>query len=549
MLRRANPAPDCRPSRRETLRSRLRRPSMTGLIFGLLLAAVCAQLWFASAPLPLGGPNVLLAAAAVILAAGNALWRAGRRPLPEPAAVIPALVGEFRPLIPAMAAALLLLAWMTTVHLCHGIHDATRLAQTALGIGILFAVYRSVDRPRRVWLMIMAVVAATFVSALWGFAATFIGDPFLTVWLHIASVEGKYLDHILMYGRMAGLAVTAGTFAYQLAVAVPLAFAVLLYHPMGRGRESRRRIYDAALFVMLLTLVTAMVVNATRSALLGVLVAAVIIVLPSLKAPRLRRRLFCVIALTAVGLLAFFNPVFTAGDAAGSVSRLFHDGAGRLAAASPAVGNESGNSRILSISDRSAQSRIPMAVTALRYSVDYPLGTGIYSPDIAHLSWGRRIQIDLGSRVLNPDAAHLIEGLHPGTRQSILSGALPHNQFLALLVLYGFPGLVLFALFYALVLRSLFTPARKFVIPAPNTLLHCLAAAVAGAMVSYLIFGLLNPIGPFEDDWSYFYIIGLVFSLERIAAGRRYSAGRPLRRDLADCDIKPFAETHHPRGK
>ena len=480
------------------LLSRLRRPSMTGLILGLLLAAIFAHIWFASAPLPLGGPNVLLAGAAVILAAGNALWQVGRRPLPERAAIIPALVGEFRPIIPAMAVALLLLAWMMAVHLCHGIHDATRLAQTALGIGILFAMYRCVDSVRRAWLMMMAVVAATFGSALWGLAVAFIGDPFLTVWLHIANVEeGKRLDDVLIYGRVAGLAMTTGTFSHQLVVAIPLAFAVLLYDSTGQGRESRRRIYEAALFVMLLTLVTAMVMNAARSTILGVLAAAVIIVLPSLKTPRLRRRLFFIIPLTAVWLLAFFNPVFTVGDAAGSVSNLFDGDTGRPASESPAVDNVKRNSRIFSISDRSARSRIPMAVAALRYSVDYPLGTGIYSPDATHLS----------------------EGLHPVTRHGILRGLLPHNQFLAMLVLYGFPGLVLFALFYALILRSSFTPVRKFVIPARNTLLHCLTAAAAGAVAGYLVFGLPNPVGPFEDDWSYFYVIGLVFSLERIAAG------------------------------
>ena len=42
--------------------------SPTAPVFALLIAALFANLWFSSAPMPLGGPNGIIAAAAVLLA-------------------------------------------------------------------------------------------------------------------------------------------------------------------------------------------------------------------------------------------------------------------------------------------------------------------------------------------------------------------------------------------------------------------------------------------------------------------------------------------------
>ena len=151
----------------------------------------------------------------------------------------------------------------------------------------------------------------------------FIGDPFLSVWLQIATVQDKDIYSIIYDGRITGFVPSVGTFAHQLAVAIPFAFAALLCSPFGRGKAARR-IYDAALFVILMTLMSAFVLNSSRALFLGLGLSTIIVILPSLTVPRYRRRLLFIVPLTALWLLAFFNPgirySYTAGDVIGDVA-------------------------------------------------------------------------------------------------------------------------------------------------------------------------------------------------------------------------------------
>ena len=292
------------------------------LAFFLLLAAIFAQMWFASTPLPLGGPNVMLGGLTVLLSAFCVLRRAVR--IEKRSAAVCALVEDYRPIIPVVAVSALLAAWALAVYLFTDTlqSQSVRLAQMALGCGVLFAVYLSVDSMRRAKFMALAIVTATFVSALFGFGVLLVGDPFLSVWLHIADVNAEKMDVVFTEGRIAGLALNVGIFAMQLAVGICLSFAALLYSPFEQGKTGGRTC-NAALFVMSMTMATALVVNATRSAILGTLVGAVIVALPSLRAPLLRRRLLFIVPLQAIWMLAFFNPVFAVHDI---VSLLVTDG-------------------------------------------------------------------------------------------------------------------------------------------------------------------------------------------------------------------------------
>ncbi len=302
------------------LLSYLRHTPLTGLIFVLLLAAIFGQIWFASTPLPLGGPNVWLAGAAVLLAAGCVLWRVVR--IEERSAIIPTLVADFRPVIPVIAVSALLVVWALAVYLFTGTLDATRLGQMVLGIGVLFAVYLAVTGVTRAQLMALAIIFATFVSALFGAAIVLIGEPFITIWLSIAEVRDKNLEVILTYGRIAGLAVGISTFNYQLAAGIPMALAALLCNPFRRGIASRTA-YSLALFVMLMTMVTLLVDSSGRAAVLGVLVGSVSVALLSLRLPRSWLRLVIIVPLMAFWLIAIFNPTYNVADIPDSIRDLF----------------------------------------------------------------------------------------------------------------------------------------------------------------------------------------------------------------------------------
>ena len=296
---------------------KIRQDALAGLVFALLVLAVFGQIWFASTPLPFGGPNIGAAAAAALLAVVLWVWQSA--PLARSAGVRHAIaVGfleRFRPALPALAVALAMWAWVLSVYLRTGTFDSMRMGQLTTGIGTLFALLcvLSVRRGRR---LIAALVIATSVSALFGFGVLVVGQRFVDVWMYIANVAETDLEAILVFGRTAGAAVHPGTLGYQLAVALVLGFATLVLGPPARhGRLTR--LADAAVFVLVTSMLVSLVVNATRSTMLGVAMGVVLCVVGVTTAPAPRRgvvRLLVVGPALALALLAFLNPWLNLGD-------------------------------------------------------------------------------------------------------------------------------------------------------------------------------------------------------------------------------------------
>lgn len=304
--------------------------ALSSLTFALLVLAVFGQIWFASTPLPFGGPNILLAIAATLAALAfwlsrtapqvrEALFRQGpgsRRKIAEMRHTLEAAFpARFRPAIPALLTALVMWAWVLGVYLRTGTFDTMRMGQFTVGIGVLFASLCVLSARRARWL-IAAIVVATSLSALFGVGVLVVGKPFVDVWLHIANVTESDLETILLYGRTAGAAVHPATLGYQLAVAIVLGFAFLvLGASKSAGRWQRAR--DAAFFLLLTFMLTALTVNASRSTVLGVTVGLALCVVGVATGP-LRRR--GVVRLLVVGpsmllvLLALFNPWFNIGN-------------------------------------------------------------------------------------------------------------------------------------------------------------------------------------------------------------------------------------------
>ena len=297
-----------------------RRESLPSLVFALLLATVFAHIWFGGVPLLLGGPNATLAALAAFLAALYALLTAFRRERNSGGAATPIhkgyiknLVRQYRIVIPVIAVSLLLLLWALAVYLFTDTLAWKRLGQIALGIGVLFAVYVSVNSLRRAALLALAIVAATFASAIYGLGVVAVGDPFLTLWLKLATVKEIVLNDVLLRGRTAGLAADSIAFSYQIVVAIPLALAAFLYNPFSLGKASGR-VYSTALFIMLLLMIYILLVSSTRSAIWGSLSAALIVALPSARIPQVSRRLLLTIPAIVICITATLNPMFNTDD-------------------------------------------------------------------------------------------------------------------------------------------------------------------------------------------------------------------------------------------
>ena len=117
-------------------------------------------------------------------------------------------------------------------------------------------------------LLLGIVVLGAVGSALYGIGVTVFGDPFMTVWVILSKVDLDRIPGIVAGGRMAGLSQNIIAFSYVLAAAVPLAFAFLVSGYRLRTRERTWTLW-AALFFGLALMMTVLLLNATRSSILG----------------------------------------------------------------------------------------------------------------------------------------------------------------------------------------------------------------------------------------------------------------------------------------
>lgn len=576
------------------------RPYLTRLLFALVLATVVAQHWFASTPLPWGGPNVVLGALAAL---GAMCW--GGLQLRHGVAYSWRRISALGPVAAAVAVALLWLLWALVVHSRTGTTPPLRLAQTALGVGVLCATCLAVTTLRRARLMALTFVVATTVSAVFGLAVAFVQEPFLTVWLTIADVQPKFLEAFWRSVRLAGMAADPPTFGYQLAVAMPLALAALLFAARRRGVLPNGG--GALAYVMLMTLVTTLAIDGARSTLLAGLAGGGLVVTLALSADEARRRLPWVATLMALWLVVAFQPALRNTPVAGElppVTRVDDAGvsaiegltAGMYMPSSPqerrafgeVVGLTPGRDYAVQVRARQlrAAGRPGEAIAKARsdgkLTVSWPasrdtdivryefrarrvgaatwttwqrlslyggqgLTTAGIATDMRHfgprhkwepklsrmLDWSsysansRLLMLRLAGRsaVSNPlgtgryaPGSEALDNILPGHPQALeLLHGDPHNQFLLVLVDYGWPGIGLLVVFYALVLGSLIRTGLRALRAGDVEALH-LTAALGGAMLAYVVNSLAHGRGPFTGDWGHFLLVGLAFAAERIVA-------------------------------
>ena len=142
------------------------------IVFTLLLLTVFVHVWAASTK-----PSAIIAALTVAATAAYVVWRRDFT------------VEKQTRILIAFASCLLLwaalLTWINDQYPSH----LMRLGQTAMGIGLLWVVRMAVVTVFRIWIVTVAIVLATFVSALVGIGILVQGEPFTSLWLWIAEVS------------------------------------------------------------------------------------------------------------------------------------------------------------------------------------------------------------------------------------------------------------------------------------------------------------------------------------------------------------------------
>ena len=285
---------------------------MSKAVFGLLLAAVLAHVWFASTPMPFGGPNVLLAGLAVLGAVfcGFVMPMLGASAGTR-AAVLVQRLRELRPIAGAMLMCGFLLVWALAVSAANGNWDLPLLGKMAFGAGVLCAVFLTLDSVRRAAAFALALLAAITVSALFGALLLLFGEPFTSAWLWLAQVPDEQL-RVLLRGASSGLAGHASTFGVQLSVAIPVALSAVVWSVLRertgvfvRGAKGSRVVLAVVSCYTLFAIVaTMLLVNGSRASLVGTIAGIGAAVWLWLRLGANRGKTALVLVLTPIALAA-----------------------------------------------------------------------------------------------------------------------------------------------------------------------------------------------------------------------------------------------------
>lgn len=297
-------APSSQMSRRVLQQTRAAQLAPSA-VFGLLVAAVFAHVWFASTPLPFGGPNVWLAGLAILGAAACLVAPVLGAQQGARGAVLGKRLRELRPLAPALVVVGLACAWAALVGMVNASWDHVLLGKMALGMGVFFAVFLTVDNVRRGSAFALTLLVATAVSALFGALLLLFGEPFISLWLLLTQVPDEQLSMALR-GASSGLAGHPSTLGNQLSVAIPVALSAVAWAALRSGRW-RWRVAGIALCCTLFGIVaTMLLVNGSRSSVVGTIAGVGMTAWLWLRHCGDRRRTSMVLALTVISLAALW---------------------------------------------------------------------------------------------------------------------------------------------------------------------------------------------------------------------------------------------------
>lgn len=355
--------------------------------------------------------------------------------------------------------ALGLLFWSATVYFINGLYPQClhRLLQIALGIAIAAITFLLASSYKRLCWLVYFLIFGGLVSAIVGLGQFFFDEPFIRLWLATGSVVTRGLSDVRA-GRIAGLTGYSVPLSYQLGSITPFAIAILVFNKRKLSFGKR-----LVLMIIILVLLTALALTGIRSSLLGVFIGSVIVILLGFKQRRWGRSIIFVSIIVGLLLYSILGYVYMPG-------------------------------RFIELEDISAKSRFPMQITSIKYSIAHPLGTGIYNPSISNIPSFVR-----GKRIT----------------ETVLNTT-PHNQFLNVLVYYGFPGLFLLLAFYLFIYQSL-RKQWEYIYKEEVNELKWICAGLMGAFTSYIINSMFHNAGPFVGDYFHWYFVGLLFVVGRIA--------------------------------
>ncbi len=373
-----------------------------------------------------------------------------------------------------------------------------RLGQILIGTCLLFSVHLCIRNTFRTRVLILTAILATTVSILCGLYIQYIGEPLLNFWINVAGPPESTLNRVLSQKRLSGLSMTIIGLSYNISVALPMTFSMLLYNPLCR--KTPRIIWYCSFFGLLTIIVVGVITNATRSAFLGVIFSTIMISILDERARMIFKRLYKLIPLIFSVISAVFIIYFISKTYSTSTQTTMTQTTQKQTTTTkttPKIHSTSkkelATSRLHPLSFFIDIPRMAMIRTAISYAIKHPFGMGVYS--------------------LNKD--YIGSNLDEDAVRNIVMSSTPHNQFLVILVYYGFLGLGLLTAFYFLTIRSLFYSYLS-AMQSKNSDEMFLVSSLGGSLLAYLINSLFHNGGPFVGDWIHFILIGLIANIPLI---------------------------------
>jgi hypothetical protein len=325
-----------------------------------------------------------------------------------------------------------------------------------LMISLLLLFWINSERTLKVFTYFAITVIS--ISAFVGIMQYFGFEPFWDLRLMLGGPENiPGIELDSSKSRITGLALFAVPLSYQLSLLIPMAFALFL-------RKGLRKTEKAFLIIAILLMYLATFMTLVRSAIIGVIFGSVFIAYVSSKANKFK--LISLIILLGLSVFFFSEAIFE---------------------------------RFTSL-DGSAYGRLPLALAGLKLAALHPLGIGEgnYQYFASEMYYG---------------LSHL-----QGAEFMLITSS--HNQFINVLVSFGFPGLFLLIIFYVEMSKRLFKPAQY-----PSEFLNSFRVGCIGALASYTINSIFHNAGLFYGDVFVWYFVGLIFVYFKLSSSGNRRGG------------------------
>jgi hypothetical protein len=338
--------------------------------------------------------------------------------------------------------------WVIVVYTINGIvFNIEYVLGFLLIIILIVSLYVSIDTLKQLNLLIDVIIICIFLSSVVAIGQFL--DNSLIKQFHDSILVNKEIS--VGSNRVSGMSTTVISFSYDLIIGITLCFDKIITYKISL----KRKLYYICCLSMMLV---ALLMNQTRSAIIvvGFCIFLLIIKNNSFGRQKVIQISKVFILITFIGVLIF------------QLSQNFN------------IGNR------FTSKTASSESRIPMIITALNYSLDHPFGTGVYMPSYNYIPEGTSSEVRL-----------------------IITSNSSHNFLVNILVYYGYIGIFL-ALYILFQIWRSFT-LNKLYLRNINNDLYNLSRTSIIIIIGHSVNGMTHNLGMFNVEITIWVIVIILF--------------------------------------